>query len=206
MTHGVELRDGGEGQTHQTVVRAANQVTALTRDSGKLLVGDADAGNTDWIRLAPSALNNVRCKIGRTSVGVDGARGLGPVAILDLEGAALLRARRRRRRVVGVLSLAATAVTGRNPEIGGTGVEVDGEVLTGRANGDSAGPLLVALLVVEGLSLALMEPIGEDRELRNAGTCVEGIEADILLEVHQVLAVLAVRRDARVSMGPRKGQ
>lgn len=140
-----------------------------------------------------------------TRVGVDGATGLGPITILYLEGAALLVARRRCRRVVGALRLAAIAVLGGDPEIGRTGVEVDGKVLTGCTDGYYASPLFV-LLVVEGFSLTVVEPAREDRELRDVGTRVETIKADIRLEVNQVLAVLAVRRDADMNMGPRKRQ
>ena len=131
-----------------------------------------------------------------TRVGVDRAGGLGPVAVLDLEGAALLLARRRRGRVVGVLSLAAVAIRRRDPEISRPGVEVDGEVLAGRSDRNSTGPLLVVLLVVEGLSLALLEPSREDGELRDARAGVETVETNVLLHVEQVLAVLASRRNA----------
>ena len=46
-TYRVELGDGGEGQTHQAVVRAANKITALGSYSGEFLISDVDAGNTD---------------------------------------------------------------------------------------------------------------------------------------------------------------
>ena len=82
-----------------------------------------------------------------------------------------------------------------DPEVGRAGVEVDEEALAGGADRDRARPLLVVFLVRERLALALREAVGEDRKRLDLRALVEGLRADVLLEVDQVLAVLARVRE-----------
>ena len=136
---------------------------------------------------------------GLTGLGVDGARDRGFIGILDFEGAALLGTSGRGRGSVLALRLAsgASARGGRDPEVGGAGVEVDEELLGRGADGDRASPLEVVLLVGERLGLALGEVGGEDGEGLDGGASLEDVRADVLLEVDQVRTVLARGRGER---------
>ena len=86
----------------------------------------------------------------------------------------------------------ARAARGGDPEVGRTGVEVDEELLRRGADGDLARPLGVRVLVGEGLALALGEMLREHRERLDLSALVEHVRTDVLLEVDQVLTVLAV--------------
>ena len=133
---------------------------------------------------------------GLTGLGVDGARDGRAIAVLDGERAALLGGRRGGACAVPALRLASRAGAGGagDPEVGRAGVEVDEELLSGGADGDRAGPLLIVVLVSEGLGLALGEVVGEDGEGLDDGALLEDVGADVLLEVDQVRAVLAGMR------------
>ena len=105
----------------------------------------------------------MRTKRERTGVGVNGARDRRAIAVLDAKRPALLLASRRRRRIVGILGATrrARARRGWDPEVGRAGIEVDEEALAGRADRDRACPLLVIVLVREGLALTLRQAIGQ---------------------------------------------
>ena len=84
---------------------------------------------------------------------------------------------------------------GRDPEVGGAGVEVDDELLVVRADRDLARPEEVVLLVGE-------RDAGTLREGRDERALVERLLSDILFEVDQVLTVLAVEMEGAVSSVP----
>lgn len=136
-----------------------------------------------------------------TSVGEDRAGDGRAIAVLDGEVAVLLGGRGRGGSLVLVLRRAGVvgAVARRHPEVGGAGVEVDDELLCGGADGDRARPLRL-LLVVERLALALREEaFGDASERLDFSAKVESVRADVLLEVDQVLAVLAREEETAVS-------
>ena len=139
-----------------------------------------------------------------TSVSVDGAGDGRAVAVLDLERAALLGARRRVGSVVLALRAARRALAGGrgHPEVGGAGVEVDEEALAGRADRDRARPLLVIFLVRERLALALgKEVLRDGRELLDERALLEDVLANVGLQVQQVRTVLAAVRGVGISKG-----
>ena len=175
-TYGVEVGDGGVRETEDTVDGVAAEGARERGHGGELLRVDGDTSDGD-------------------GVGVDGAGDSGAVAVLDGEGAGLLLSRVGLAGGVPVLGLADGAGAGGagDPEIGGAGVEVDEELLGGGADGDRAGPLGVALLVGEGLGLALGKVLGKDSERLDGSAGLEDVGADVLLEVDQVRTVLAGR-------------
>ena len=101
----------------------------LLRDLGEVLVGDAE----------PGALGDV---VGH----VAGGRAR---AVLDVEDGAVCLVRRRLGRVVAVVLLAGAglALGRRDPQVGRAGVEDDGELLCGRADGDRTEELRVLHLL-----------------------------------------------------------
>ena len=88
---------------------------------------------------------------------------------------------------------AAVARRGGDPEVGRAGVEVNDERLRRVADGDLARPKQIVLLVGQVDASALRRggdgDRGERLDLRALG---ERLAADVLLEVDEVLAVLAV--------------
>lgn len=86
---------------------------------------------------------------------------------------------------------AGRARRGGDPEIGRAGVEVDGEALGRLADGDLAGPEEIILLVGEFDATALLEGLGESSQRLDLSALGERLAADVLLEVDEVLAMLA---------------
>ena len=128
-----------------------------------------------------------------TSVSVDGAGDSRTVAVLDLERAALLGARRRVSSVVLVLRAAHRAPAGGrgHPEGGRTRVEVDQEVGWGRPDADYTSPSRVVLDAQELLALAAIKVVRYLLGRRDGGN-VLGETASVLLEIDECLAVFAV--------------
>ena len=133
----------------------------------------------------------MHCQFSRTGILVDRARRRGTIAIPDREGTALLLASRRGRSLVGVLAAATRAGRAGHPKVGGAGVEVDGELLLVRADGDGASPHLILILSGQLLALALLDVGRNDSEIQDLRAGVERLATDVGLEVDQVLAVLA---------------
>ena len=137
-----------------------------------------------------------------TSLGVDGARDGGAITVLDGERAALLRAGRRLGRGVLALALAGRARAGRagDPQVRRASVEVDEERLGGRADGDRASPLLIVVLVGQGLGAggALGDRGGDLTELLDRPAL--GKAASVGNEVAQVLLVLAAKRGQQLPL------
>ena len=173
-TYSVEVGDGGVGETEDAVDGVVAERARKRRHGRELLRGNRDTGDGD-------------------GVGVDGAGHGGAITVLDGEGAGLLGGRVGLARGVAVLRLADGAGAGRagDPEVGGAGVEVDEELLSGSADGDRARPLLIVVLVGEGLGLALGEVVGKHSEGLDLSALLEDVRAHVLLEVDQVRTVLA---------------
>lgn len=129
-----------------------------------------------------------------TSVSVDRPGCSRAVPVSDRESTTLLLARRGRRGIVSVLRLASIAPRSWDPEIGRPGVEVDDKLLRGRANGHRAGPLHIVVLVREREPVALAERRLKRGSWRDVRACTQGVQTLVVLEVDQVLAVLAVRQ------------
>ena len=132
-----------------------------------------------------------------TSVSELRARAGRAIAVGDAEGTALALAGGGGLGVVGVLAPAGRAlVRVGDPQVRGASVEVNDERLLVGADGDGTGPLLL-LLVGQGLGLTLLEEVlGNVATLEDLGALVEGSKTAVLLEVDQVLTVLAVKKAA----------
>ena len=173
-TYRIEVGDGGVSETQDAINGVAAEGAGEGGHGREGLGLDRDAGDGD-------------------GVGVDGARDGRAIAVLDGERAALLGGRRGGACAVPALRLASRAGAGGagDPEVGRAGVEVDEELLSGGADGDRAGPLLVVVLVGKGLGLALGEVVGKHSEGLDLSALLEDVRAHVLLEVDQVRTVLA---------------
>ncbi len=180
VTYSLKVGDGGVCETEDAIKGVVREGARESRDGREGLAGDGDTSDFDVL-------------------GKDGARHGGAIAVLDGEVPGHVVVRPRLAGVVPVLGLAdgARALDAGDPEVGGAGVEVDGERLGGGADGDRAGPLGIVRLVGQRLSLTLCEVLGELRERLDDGTLLEDVRADVLLKVDQVRAVLAGRRGMR---------
>ena len=130
----------------------------------------------------------------RIVVAITGGRR--PIAVLDGEAPVDFLAGRGLGGVEEGMILARVARRNGNPEVRRARVEIDGEVLAGRPNGDGACPLKVVALVCEGYSatLAIAEYMRrQGRESLDLSAQRERVTADVALEVDQVLAVFAVQ-------------
>ncbi len=201
----LQVRDRGEREAEEAVGGVALELGRLLRHSSEVLAGGLDAADGDCMRVYASAaaLSTRQSQTERTGVSVGSAGGGGAVAVADGEAAALLLAGVRR--VVLVVRAAGGARLGRDPEVGGAGVEVDGELLLVRADRDLARPEEVVLLVGERDAGAL-RVLGEPRDGLDGRALVERLLSDILLEVDQVLTVLAMEggKEGRVSIKMRR--
>lgn len=114
-----------------------------------LAVRPATVTGTTWDQKTGKTIRKAEL----TGIRVHGSRHGGTIAILDGEGAALLRGGRRRGGVEPLLACASAARAGGagDPQVGRARVEVNEEGLGRGADADRASPLEVVLLVGEGL-------------------------------------------------------
>ena len=80
-----------------------------------------------------------------------------------------------------------------DPEVGGTGIEVNDESLVVGTDRDRTSPFDVIVLVGEGFPLTLLDARRDNSKGLDLGTLVEGLTTLVTFKVDQVLAVLANR-------------
>ena len=89
------------------------------------------------------------------------------------------------------LAKLASLVVGGYPKVRRTSVEVDGELLVVRSDGDRTGPLRVVVLISERLALTVCEVNGESWRRGDVSATFESSFASVGLQVDQVLTMLA---------------